>query len=287
MKKITALCFFLATTALFPIDLGFDFTMGNMEFADDFASTDNFDGLEYPWALNLMIEDQISEDIKAEISLNQDPILRRYAHTLFVYRTDFFSVGLGPTFGILNNMSVPLTSGLATSFKLEIPAFLFLSIEADNSLGASLVNVGDYVQSATVLSGGGYVPGIIWSLNMTTKSYSEVTSTTAMFKDSFTEYAFKAEMFKKNTDFHVDLNVAYQIRSKSFTDSTGPTTSVSTLQSLVLGFVTEFKPEKHLILILGLEGSIYTFGLDTLSGTTNPGPYGILFNANAGMKLSL
>ena len=214
------LCVFLAVSA-FSLDLGFFYDMGNLAIPRDTEEDEtSFAGDSFPWGFSIYGKQMAGDNIGVDVSFNIDPVLRNISYTLFEYKADFFSIGVGPFFGFFNTTDTILKSGISTSFKAEIPGAAFVSFRADSSIGGGLESIGDYTQERNDVSIGYYVYNAICSLNLLTKRYAEIDETQGSVIDDFTEYSFKTTIFKKNVPYRIMLNFAYQQREKTFVDST-------------------------------------------------------------------
>ncbi|HOV62273.1 MAG TPA: hypothetical protein PLG43_00135 [Spirochaetia bacterium] len=284
MKRIsTAMCLFLVLGVYgFSMDIGGMFHFGNLTL--DQASTApvaDFDGTEYDWGVSVFGSEKLSDKISIDAGLYYDPVLKYTTYTLFEYDESFFSIGVGPFFGLFNTMETPLKSGISTTFRVELPGVVFASFRADSSIGGRLIKEGDYIQERNEVSLGFYVPNAIVSLNLITKDYAEKAASREI-DTSFTEYSFKTEVFQKNIPYRFLLSFGYQKLVKTFADDSD--TSDNTIHSLVLGTDINADLSKALSLLINLESSIYTFGYkdgDLISfPESGPGIY--LFRASVG-----
>ncbi|HET6451808.1 MAG TPA: hypothetical protein VFI08_10870, partial [Spirochaetia bacterium] len=137
----------------------------------------------------------------------------------------------------------------------------------------------DYSQELTELTFGFYVPNAICTLQASSRSFQQKTSSEVV-TDALTAYTFSTEIFKKNVPYRVRLWLAFQDLSRSY-DSGSTTTA--TLDSVILGTQFELTLTGPLVLTAGLEGNLYSFGLGSLSG----GDSDFLFRSYAGVKLNL
>ena len=294
IKKTIALCIMMAClgTAAFSLDLGLFFDIGNLDIPDDTTAGDNaFPGTAFPWGLAVYGSQMATETTGIDVSFYVDPILRNISYTLFSYGADFFSIGVGPFFGFFNTPETILKSGISTSFRAEIPGVVFISFRADSSIGGGLEQAGDYTQERNDVSVGYYVRNAICSANIFTRRYAELDATRGKVIDNFTEYSFTTDIFQKNVPYRINLDFAYQQRTKTFVDST----ITHALNSIVIGTELDFQVNDMLTLILDLDSSVYSFGFvtDSTAGTqeildlseTWPGVY--LFSAKVGAKLYL
>ena len=270
----------LGATAASALDLGVETWVSNLGFRSDRVSTDtSLPGGAYFWGVSVFGSQPVTDSVKVEAGFYSDPILRYTTRTIFTYEARFLSVGIGPIFGLFNDLGTPVKSGISASVKLEYPGVVFVYLRSDSSIGGSLEQTGDYTQELTEIVLGGYFPHVICTLGLRTTSFEQKASSENV-TDSLTEYTFAAEMFKKNVPYRLRIWMSYDDLSRSYVSAT---TTTSTLGSLILGTQVEASLPGSLSLTAGFEGNIYSFGLGTLSG----GDSMFLFRTYAGMKIKL
>lgn len=272
----------MEVSTLFHIsDISFDNT--------DTEPVSSFSGKYYPWGISVFGNDEISDAMSLKAGVFYDPILRYTTYTLFEYQHEFFKLGVGPFFGIFNTPGTILKSGISTSVRVEVPGILFASLRADSSIGSRFVKVGDYLQEFNEISVGYYIPNAICSVNLISKSFVTKQGETLEVDDSFTEYAFKVDMFQKNVAFTALLSFAYQTVTRSYLNTSTSVTHENTLNSLILGTNFRFQLAKGFTLITNLESNVYSFGYNDTTAltlpTTLPGVF--LFRLTTGISLDL
>ena len=182
-----------------------------------------------------------------------------------------------------------MKSGLSTSVRVEIPGIIFASLIADSSIGARFVKTGDYIQEKNVLTVGYYIPNALCSVSMETKSFVTKQGSALEIDDSFTEYAFKVDIFQKNIAFKTLLSFAYQSLSRTYLDTSSGTSTSNTINSLVFGTDFSIPVSNSITLLLNLDSNIYSFGYEDSAPLTMPdsgiGLY--LFRATTGITIKL
>ncbi len=291
MKKFVVL--FLAAAVLAPVsslELTTLATSGNLTFNDSStAPVSTYSGTDFFWGGSIYGEDRITDNITLKAGIFYDPILRYTVNTLFEYQHNFFKLGVGPFSGIFNTSDTIMKSGISTSVRVEIPGIIFAALTADSSISARFINVGDYSQEKNVITVGYYIPNALCSFNLTTKSFVTKQTSSLEVEDSFTEYAFKIDIYQKNIAFRTLLSFAYQTLERIYTNtSTGDTTS-NTLNSLIFGTHFTFPVTENVSLLADLESSIYSFGYIDSTAITMPdsGLGSYLFRATAGVRINM
>jgi hypothetical protein len=270
----------LGAAAAAGLDLAIEARAGNLGFNTDRASTDtSLPGGDFFWGVSVFGSQALSESITVESGFYSDPVLRNTSRTLFMYTTRFLSVGIGPVFGLFNDLGTPLKSGLSSFVKLEYPGVVFVTLRSDGSIGGPLVRVGDYSQERTDVALGVYFPNAICTLSVTTRSFEQKADTQNV-TDSLTEYTLATEIYKKNVPYRLRVWMAYQDLSRSY--NTGSTVT-ATLGSVILGTQVEAILAAPVTLRAGVEGNVYSFGLGTLAGSDSA----FLFRSYAGFRVNL
>jgi hypothetical protein len=264
----------------FGLDLGVETWVGNLGFRSDRDASDTrLPGSNYFWGISVFGTQSITEAINLETGFYSDPVLRNLTRTVFTYKTKFMSVGLGPIFGLFNDLGTPIKSGLSATVKLEYPNIVFLYLRADSSIGGSLVQVGDYAQVLTNATLGLYLNNAICTVSVNNRSF-EQKADSQYVTDRLAEYTFAAELYKKNVPYRLHLWMGYHDLSRSYIDSS---TTTATLGSVIFGTQVDVTLAGPMLLSVGLEANVYSFGLGTLKG----GDSDFLFRSFAGLKLNL
>ncbi|MCD6396892.1 MAG: hypothetical protein J7L71_05090 [Spirochaetaceae bacterium] len=255
----------------------------------DTSTVSSLSTTTYPWGISIFGTDSISEDMLLKAGVFYDPVLRYTTYTLFEYQHEFFKLGVGPFFGTFNTPGTILKSGISTSVRIELPGIIYASIKADSSIGSRFVKVGDYIQEYNKISIGYYIPNAICSVDLTSKSFVTKQAANLEVDDSFTEYAFKVDMFQKNVSFRALLSFAYQTLTRTYLNTSTSISHENKLNSLILGTDFTFKLNDGLSLITNLESNIYSFGYNDTStlnmATSWPGNF--LFRITTGVSIDL
>ncbi len=280
--KTALLCLLFASlaAAAFSLDLGIEGWAGNLGFSTDRAITDTtMPGANYFWGLSLYGTQALSDSISLETGFYADPILRNTSYTLFSYNAKILSVGIGPFFGFFNDTTTLLKSGISTAVRLELPGIAFISFRSDSSIGGQLVQVGDYLQYRNDISFGVYLPNVICSVFINSRSFEQKAAANDVV-DSLTEYGLLTDIYQKNVPYRLLFSFSYQNLSRAFIAAT---TTTATLNSFVIGLEVTVSLPGSMSLHAGLDGNVYSFGLGTLEGSASD----FLFRSYAGVKINL
>jgi hypothetical protein len=283
---IAAFFFLLCAFSAGSLEIGGIFQLGTLGFQPDRVETDTtFSGADFLYGGSTYLRIDVAERFQVEAGFERDLVLRNVIYTLLQYRMDYFSLGIGMFLGLLDSGGSTLNSGISTSLSLELPGVAFVSLRSDNSLADSLSESGDFSQQRIDLSVGFYVKNAICSLNLTTKKYAELKSYEII--DRLTRYSFKADIYQKNIPFRLVLSFAYQMLGKKYLDATNvPPNPNHGLNSLLLGTELDLVLGPRLLLMLGIESNLFSFGSGELAGDTIVGFNPYLFQAYTGFRLN-
>jgi hypothetical protein len=258
------------------------FNLGNFDFARDRSSTaTGMPATLSSWGIDASISQKIDDSVKATASFTMDPVLHNVLAAQLRYDSTYFAIEGGPFFGMFNTSGSLLKTGLRAGLTAQLPGAVFITFDSGSTLGAPLVEQGDYTEEMSEIIGGFYVYNAICSLHLKQNTFSQKDAK-GLVKDTFREYSFQADVFQKNVPYNVLLKFAYQLQSRYFDYSTP---STQTLGSLVLGTRVTVRLDNLISIVTGIEANLYSFGLDDLSGLTVSDKF--LFRAQAGVKLNL
>lgn len=285
---ITLVLLFIAFSHLQAFEVSTEFQIGNLGFAKDRNSDATDYPQQFPWGLSLYGSEEISGELGVDIGFYFDQTLKNISYTNLRYTQRFFTLGVGPFFGFFNSSSSILKPGISTSVRLDFPGLIFVEFRADSSIGGRLVQAGDYLQERSDVRAGFYVLNAIANVGLFTKSYTYRTEKKEII-DSFTEYSFSTDIFRKNVPYKVLLTFAYQNRGKSFTDVSTQEATVHDLNSLVLGTRIDFTLTQYMSIMMDLESSIYNWGSagDVLLTFPTAGISAYYFNVTAGVTMNI
>jgi hypothetical protein len=267
------------------LEIGGEFQLGNMGFTSSRSSSDtSFKGGDYFWGGSLYITQGVMDNFQVEGGVFRDLILGNVVYSLLQYRTDYFSLGIGPFLGLFNSSSVFMKSGISTLVRLELPGVAYVSLRTDGTLGNAVSTEGDYSEQRSDIALGFYVPNAICTLSLSSLEFVSMQGT-AQVVDSLTEYSLKVVVFEKNVPFRLDFDFAYQVLLKKYID--GAANPTHGLTSFILGVGLDLLFSKEFSFLLDMETSVYTVGTSQLSAFSDVGFAPFLFRASSGFRLIL
>lgn len=270
------------------LELGVEFDIGNLGFADDRAATATDYPLVFPWGISFYGSQAVNESVGVDIGFYTDPTLNFVSYSLLTYNQDFFTIRVGPFFGFFNTKGSLLKPGISTAVRADIPGLVFALFRADSTIGGRLVQEGDYLQERSDVAVGFYVPNAICSVELLTKSYTYRTSAHEIV-DSFAEYAFKTDLHQKNTPYRIALTFGYQQRKKTYVDVSTRATTAHTLNSVVIGTALDVELSDAFSIVADLDSSVFSFGDvgGTLLTLPSSGIQQYLFHVTCGFRLDI
>lgn len=210
-----------------------------------------------------------------------DTVLHHVVSGMVTYKTGYASISAGPMLGTFNTAQTPLKAGIGIGFRLEAPGIVFFSAQADSSMGAGLLAIGDYSQERSELTAGWYVFNAICSVSMQTRRYTRILASGDPLVDASTAYTFSVDVNKKSAPYRVLVDLGYQNWTRTY-----PGPVVDGLGAVVLGAQLSADASPGLTLVLGLDSGIYVFGTDALLNY-GPSATSFMFSATAGCVVHL
>ena len=278
------LLFAAATTVLSALQITTLAHGGNLGFDKTSETSESgLSGTDYYYGFSFFGEQPVDENLTLKAGLKYDPILRYTAYTTFQYSRDFYTIAVGPFFGILNSWSPLMKSGISTSVRLDFPGIAYASFRSDSSIAARFTKAGDYLQENNSIEFGYYIPFAICSIALNNKRFVSQQTNTLEVDDSFTEYAYNIDIFQKNVPVRVLLSFAYQQLERNYT-----TTDSNSLNSLILGTRFRIEISPALTLLARLDSNVYSFGKEDASTALTLPDSGIgmfLFRSELGAEL--
>ncbi len=262
-----------------------DFTVlgsgGNLLFARDRAAgATDFPVNGFFYAGRISASQAVNDQLGLQLSFVRDPILQNIATTELIYRADFFTIGVGPFFGMFNSRAALIQTGIQSSVRLDLGGFAYVSFASANSIGGRLVDTGDYIQEASEARLGFYTPNALPSLFLTGERYTEQSDSGEVSR-ARTRYGLQVDLFQKNTPYTIVMTLGYQDLTNTYPGSPRIT---HRLNSLMVGIRLNLSLIPGFTYILDLDSSLYSFGGEQLAGLTIAESY--LFRLQTGIRFS-
>jgi hypothetical protein len=288
---------FILSGRVFALDLSLIGGAGNMAFDDERltalnAGTDPFGPNFFPLG-RIELSGNYAGYFSFKTGIDLDPILRNRFISNIIFDLDFLSLEVGPFIGLFNSEEKPVNQGMTASLGLELPGIVFARIGAASTMGASINAPGDYAQETGEFALGFWIPYVICTLSLNTKSFTLQKEQNLLVKDDLTEYNFRAEIYSKNTPYLLQVDLGYQSLKRSYTAvgvvvnaGTGTLVkenAVDELKSVYTGFELIYSVNTTFKLILGAKLPVYSWGEPPLK---SPEKGTFLFQAHAGFTIT-
>lgn len=270
------LAFILAASAIYGWEAGGELTLSALNFHPDRKPEETtFSPYYLPLQYSVFVSHRLDENMSFDLTYIKDNILRNVLFGNFSYEIDYFSLQVGPFFGLLNSTEVPVKAGILASIQVRSPGKLYillrsgrslnlLNIFKGNALSGSVSSEGDFIQENNEVRFGLYLRNTILSLFVKSKIFTEYTSLYGTVSDSQTDYGTQTEVFQKNIPFRIILSFFFRNMSRYYEDILAPTEH--TIGSIIFGSQLEYSYNSRWMAYINLESSIYSFGLNDLIG---------------------
>ena len=273
---------FLVVASLpgFALDVGLSIHSGNIDFASNRASTTTtYSTGPLTFGVDATIGQQINDSTNAQVQFTMDPVLGNIVYGSLTYSTPYFVVAGGPLFGVFNSATSLIDSGLRAQITARLPGIAFVTLDSGSTFGTQLTRPGDYAENMSDIALGFYIRNAICSFHISQKGYT-LKDSSGSVDTSLREYSVQTNIFQKNVPYYLLLKVGYQLQGKYFAYSTPIT---QTLGSIVVAARLDLTLTTVVTMNLGIESSLYTFGLDALTGTSIANTF--LFRAFTGVVI--
>ena len=287
LRSYAAATLLLVVIASIPgVDLEARFRLSNLEFDRDRVVTDqSLPGDRLDWAVSALVRQPLSDQLSVAFEFDSDPVLRNVVYARLNYIDSFFSVAVGPFFGLLNGGGSFVKSGLSTTVTLFAPGIAVATLRSDTSLSGRLVVPGDYIQEQSELSLGFYVPNAIPTLYVRSRRFSYRAEGGGENVDQLMAYGLETRVFQKNAPYRLTVDFAYQSGSRVFGDPATGARVEHGFGALVVGTAVTAELFDRWTAHVDLDSAIFLFGTGDLLGASRGDKF--LFRITTGIGLSL
>ena len=221
----------------------------------------------------------------------REPILRNRIFANVGINLNFFNIDVGPFVGIFNTQQQMFNPGLSIALGLQVPGIIFMNLHASSSLGGALKTIGENYQSDGAITAGFYVPYVICSFNLETRSFSHNRESNLLTEDSLTKYFFRADVFTKNVPFTVRIDMGYGMLKRIYYSQSileGPPPElvsdalIDEFKFVYVGAGVTFNINSTVSILFSGEVPVYYWSVPKMKNLEK----GVLFNATAGVVLT-
>ena len=283
---VTGTMLLIAIASTPGVDLEARFRLSNLEFDRDRVLTDrSLPGDRLDWGVSALVRQPLSDQLSVAFEYDTDQVLRNTVYARLSYVDSFFSVAVGPFFGILNGGGSFLKSGLSTTVTLFAPGIAIATLRSDTSLSGRLVVPGDYIQEQSELSLGFYVPNAIPTFYVRSRRFSYRAADGGENVDRLVAYGLETRMFQKNTPYRITIDFAYQSGARVFGDPATGTQIEHGFGALAVGTAVSADLFDRWSAHVDLQSAIFLFGTGELLGASRGDAF--LFRLTTGVAFSL
>jgi hypothetical protein len=274
----------LAAFRLGALDLTIEGGVGNLSFdqkrktpIDKGEFTKNF----YPFGL-FRLEHDYGDHFSFNVEARQEPVLRRLVSGEAEISYSDLTFMAGPFFGIMNTKRSLVEPGLQMGLGAEFAGIVFFGMKAGTTIG-ELRTEGDYKTVMGEAYAGFWLPHIINTIKISGKSYEEMKDLGLVIRDELRRYEYYADMYTKNNNYRLKVDIGYQNLRRSYEDTLTSTLKSDIYHAVFLGAEMSFGLHPMVHFILGGEMPLYTWGSGDLEKPDNPW----FFEARAGLTFTL
>jgi hypothetical protein len=219
-----------------------------------------------------------------------DPLLRNRIFANIGLRLSYFSMEAGTFIGIYNTAEEILNPGVSAAFGLEFPGIFFVNVRAMSSIGG-LHTMGSYSQRSGILTAGFWIPNIIFTLSLETKSFTLQKEPDLLLEDRLTRFFIRADIYAKNNPFSFRLDIGYGSLMRSYVseiiDPSDPAivrnTSTDELKYIYMGLEGAYVFNPWVKIFLAGEMPVYSWSVLPMRNLEKDK---VLFQAQAGVVFS-
>jgi hypothetical protein len=271
MKKtcLAALLFFIGLD-VFSLDLSVKAGLGNHSFDTNQESAVTSGGVAGDFKPVLFPLGQVkasgtySDLFNFEGVFERDPILRNRVGGEVELLAGPVSISAGPFIGLLNTPENVLSLGFSGGLALEIPGILFAKLKAGTNLG-TVKAVGDYSMDMTQISLGFWLPNLINTVSLSTKTFGVQHTLSNYIEDKLWRVAYNGEIYSKGVPYVIRIDMGYQSLTRGYTDTLTSVKEADEFNSIFLGFEAEIAVTPLLKILFGAEMPVYSWGKTPLS----------------------
>ncbi|GHV84490.1 hypothetical protein AGMMS50230_00980 [Spirochaetia bacterium] len=269
MKKFVFLgvIFLLAghfkTGSLFGLEFSAIAGAGNLAFENSSKNPigkGDFNGSLYPLG-QIGLTDQLSTLFSYSVTLERDPLLRTVLTGLMELEADYFSLSVGPLFGLFTTREYPLKPGISARVGFNLPGIFFVNLEGGATFGR-VRKTGDYYIETGRAALGFWLPNLISTLSVSRQKFTLAPQDLLTTEDELLRFCYRADIFAKNVPYTVSVDMGYQILKRSYD---GLANGQDTFRAAFLGFETNITVLPSLIIRFGAEIPVYAWGKDPLT----------------------
>ncbi len=259
-------------------EAGFSSYFGTYGLGDYSSSSIEYEDF-FQWGGNIYYRNyNFSEsEMGYVLEASADPILKyRYKSEIEILNT-YYSIRIGPVFGIINQGWTLIKPGFTGFFRAQYPGKAFLDFGGETiPLRSSLLEK-DYSSFSSFYSIGYYIleDHLLCYFTQKRDQYTELNDGLETTNEK-TSYLFYSEFFEKNSFLRVKTKMGYEILNQSFS-----TTENIELKSIILGLNLDFGLSGNSSVYISMDNMIYPISSGSMELSEVPG---YLYTFETGFK---
>jgi len=207
---------------------------------------------EYPYGFgDFHVKGEISSKMDFDIHLSRDNILQNTLAGKIKTTSDYFNIEFGPFIGMIDNIGKP-EAGITGSMQFAYPGIAFFSVGGSSSLGSNINFLSPNTRETYEVKAGIWLPGIIPSLSISSKSFSKHLEDTALIKDVLSRVQISADFFAKNFPLVLTVDAGMETLTRSYS-SDYYAEITDELSALYIGATARWQITKPFRLIVNFE----------------------------------
>ena len=254
-KNILAVsAFFFLLNMLFAEESGFSSYFGSYGL-DEYATNDTSFLSFFQWGGNIYYTDStgLDENLGYYLELDADPLLKYRLKSEININTPFYTISLGPIFGIIEQSWTLIKPGFCGSIQFQVPGRVYAEFGGDLIPLTSTLAEDDYSSFSSFYTIGYYVKKDHILCHFTQKrdqftAHENGTETVG----SRVNYLFYADFFEKNSILKVQSKMGYEILNQILSE----TNSVK-LESIIFGIQLDFNITGNSSVFISLDNMVY------------------------------
>ncbi|MDR2718159.1 MAG: hypothetical protein LBB89_08865 [Treponema sp.] len=231
--------------------------MNNMTFHPDRVtahgvSTNYKKFQNYPYGFgDFHVRGEVSDKMDFDVHLSRDNILQNTLSGKIKTTSDYFNIEFGPFAGMIDDFSSP-EAGIMGSIQFAYPGIAFLSIGGSSSMGGNFSFLSGNTRQTYEVKAGVWLPGIIPSISINSKSYSKHLEDTTVIRDELTRIQISADFFVKNAPVILTVDIGMETLTRSYASDFSSETK-DELTATFAGVTAKWQVTKPIRLIASFE----------------------------------
>jgi len=258
----------LAAGGLGALETGFSTEFGNFGLAE-YAADDTEYKPFFQWGGDAWFKDTagVDENLMYGVELDVDSFLKYRLKANLEFHHPYFSISLGPVFGILNEKLTLVKPGINGSITGKWPGRLYATLGGEIIPPLSYSGTDDYISQSGFYTLGVYIlrDHILCYFTQEIEHYSVFVSG-APVQNIRNSYLFFADFYEKNSRFKVQTKLGYEVQNRILTsdDDFG-------LKNILFGLRFDFFIDGASTVFAGLDSRFYPISSGSIDLTGLPG----------------